>query len=117
MTPLEKTRSRSKRQPDEFGKFQWQIRRCPCLICGAEAECAHLRYSDARHKKLNGRDHRWILPLCPNHHRNGRDSQHGDLGEYEWWQAQNIDPIPIAKALWDARNDLEKMLEIVARRY
>lgn len=111
---LEKTRSRSKkhREPDEFGKFIRNIRDCPCLICGAQAEAAHLRMSDARYKKLNGRDHRWITPLCPQHHRLDEDSQHGKLGEAGWWKAQQIDPLPIAQALWNARNNLQKMIQI-----
>lgn len=115
---LDKTATRSKkhREPDEFGKFIRNIRDCPCLICGAQAEAAHLRMSDARYKKLNGRSHRWITPLCPQHHRLGRDSQHGDLGESGWWQFQQIDPLPIAQALWDARNNLEKMIQISLNR-
>jgi hypothetical protein len=108
---LDKTTSRSKRQPDAFGKFIKNIRQCPCLICGAEAEAAHLRFSDARYKKLNGRDHRWILPLCAGHHRLYPNAQHNS-GEFSWWSNMGIDPLPIAKALWDARNDLEAMQKI-----
>ncbi len=116
---LEKTRSRSKkpREPDEFGKFIRNIRQCPCVLCGAQAEAAHLRYSSAKDQKVNSRNHRWITPLCPQHHRLGRDSQHGDLGEYQWWQAQGVDPLPIAKALWEARNNLQKMIQIASGDY
>lgn len=108
---LSKTRSRSKRQPDEFGKFIKNIRECPCILCGDQAEASHLRFSDARYKKLNGRDHRWILPVCPREHRLGPDAAH-NRGEYAWWSAKGIDPLPIAKALWEARDNLEQMQAI-----
>ena len=108
---LLKNRSRSKRRPDEFGKFIHNIRMCPCLICGAQAEAAHLRMSSAKYQKLNGRDHRWITPLCPNHHRLGPEAQHNG-GEFEFWERYGIDALEIARALWESRNSLEQMQAI-----
>ena len=112
---LEKTRSRSRREQKHFPRFLWNIRACGCLICGGQAESAHVRYSSAKHNKLNGRDDKFVVPLCPGHHRLYPDAQHNS-GESEWWVNRGIDPLEIATKLWEARDDLEKMQEIAARR-
>ena len=107
---LEKTRSRSKRQPKGSPAYLAKIRQCPCVIpgCGRQAEAAHLRMSSAEYGKTNGRHDEWCLPLCPPHHRLDHTSQHGS-GEAAWWSRQMIDPLALAARLWAARDDLEKM--------
>ncbi len=67
--------------------------------------------SSAFHRKVNGRDDKWVNPLCPGHHRLYPDAQHNS-GEAEWWSRQNIDPLATAEALWGMRDDLEKMQQI-----
>ncbi len=109
---LDKTKSRSKRERKHFPEYIALIRQCPCLICGAQAEAAHVRMSSAEYKKLNGRDDHFVVPLCPGHHRLYPDAQH-TMGERQFWTLQGIDPLKIAKRLWEA-NDLEKMQEICA---
>lgn len=108
---LEKTRSRSMRAQKHFPAYIAKIRQCPCVICGDQAEAAHLRMSSAEYGKTNGRDDRWCLPLCPGHHRLNPDAQHNS-GEAQWWSRQAIDPLATAVRLWAARDDLEKMQRI-----
>ena len=110
---LDKTRSRSKREQKHFPRFLALIRQCPCIICGQQAEAAHLRMSSAEYGKANGRSDSWVNPLCPGHHRLYPDAQHAG-SEYEFWQRQKIDPLAIAKALWESQ-DLEQMKMICSK--
>lgn len=111
---LEKTRSRSQyRGQKKCPEYLKKIRECGCLICGREAEAAHLRYSSAEYAKVNARDDQWVTPLCPGHHRLYPDAQHNG-GEEGFWQRHGIDPLSVASQLWEARDDLEKMQEIAA---
>ena len=77
----------------------------PCIICGAEAEVAHIRMSDAKYNKVNGRKDQWVIPLCPGHHRLYPDAQHNS-GERIWWDRQGIDPLEISLKLWNEFNDI-----------
>ena len=97
---LAKTRSRSNRQQTKFPLFLRWIREQPCVICGGQAEAAHLRYSSAEYGKTNGRDDRWVNPLCPQHHRLAPDAQHQG-SEFEFWQRHGINPLETAKRYWD----------------
>ena len=78
----------------------------PCLICGLPGEAAHVRYASIQHGKPEtgmGRkpDDRWCCPLCPAHHREGPDAQHG-TSERQWWIDHKIDPLNIAALLFSA---------------
>ena len=108
---IPKTNSRSKREQKKFPAYLDKIRACHCIICGAQAECAHLRMSSAEYGKVNGRNDKYATPLCPGHHRLYPDAQH-HMGEWKFWAKNGIDPLPIAKALWEARDDLQKMQAI-----
>ena len=110
---LEKTRSRSRREQKHFPAFLWKIRRCQCVICGMQAEAAHVRMSSAKYGKANGRNDQWVVPLCPGHHRLNPDAQHNS-GEAAWWSRQEIDPLDVAQRLWEVRDNLEKMQKIAA---
>jgi hypothetical protein len=69
------------------------IARFGCLICGAwPVEVAHIRYASALFGKPEAGmqakpDDLWTLPLCPGHHRLGKDAQHSG-GERDWWRCQ-----------------------------
>ena len=108
---LLKQRSQSNRKQRKFPRYLDKIRACPCLICGQQAECAHLRMSSAEYSKVNGRDDKWVTPLCPTHHRLGPQAQHS-MAEYRFWEIHAIDPLRVAKALWEARDDLAAMQTI-----
>lgn len=71
--------------------------------------------SSAEYEKVNGRSDKWALSLCAGHHRLYPDAQH-NYGESDWWKMKGINPLPIAKALWEAYPDLEKMCEIARNR-
>lgn len=108
---LSKDRSRSVRTKTKFPDYIAKIRQCPCILCGDHAEASHLRFSSAEYGKANGRRDEWCLPLCPREHRLGPDSAH-TRGEYVWWKSKGIDPLPIAKALWESRDSLLEMQAI-----
>ena len=67
--------------------------------------------SSAEYAKVNARDDKWALPLCPGHHRLNPDAQHNS-GEAEWWSRQSVDPLATAARLWAARDNFEAMFEI-----
>ena len=108
---LNKKSSRSVREQKHFPDFIRKIRQCPCVICGQQAEAAHVRMSSAKYGKTNGRDDKWVVPLCPGHHRLNPDAQHNS-GEQDWWDARGIDPLDVALRLWNVRDDLEKMQRV-----
>ena len=64
--------------------------------------------SSAAHGKTNGRDDKWVTPLCPYHHRLGPLSQHS-MSERQFWEMMLIDPLELARELWEAKDDLKKM--------
>ena len=108
---LDKTTSRSNREQKHFPAYLNNIRACPCLICGGQAEAAHLRLSSAQYGKVNGRFDQWTNPICPDHHRLGPDAQHS-MGEEIFWSRHGLDPLAIAKQLWEARDNLQEMQAI-----
>lgn len=110
---LDKRQGRSRRaRPSAPGQRQPRqhdprhltaIRACPCVLCKAEAEAAHVRYGDPqRGKRPTGigerPSDRWTVPLCPDHHRAADDSQH-DHNERSWWLEHGLDPLAIAEML------------------
>ena len=105
---LNKKLSRSKREQKHFPSYLNLIRQCPCLICGQQAEAAHVRMSSSKYAKTNGRNDKWVVPLCPGHHRLYPNAQHNS-GEQSWWDAMCIDPLEIALHLWTRRDVLEAM--------
>ena len=74
----------------------------PCLICGRKpSDPHHLRYLQPRALGRKASDE-FVVPLCRVHHR----AVHRARDEQAWWQAAGIDPIQIARKLWnDTRID------------
>ncbi len=69
----------------------------PCLICGRQpSDPHHLRFAQPRALGLKVSDE-FTVPLCRGHHR----ELHQAGNELIWWQARNIEPLPIAKAFWE----------------
>lgn len=102
---------RRKRPPEPGAKDERHlrlIRQCQCLACGREpVEAAHVRYADfLRGKPITGIGRKpedfWTVPLCPDDHRNGPNSQHGHGDEREWWELHRIDPLDVATRLYEA---------------
>jgi DNA recombination protein Rad52 len=69
----------------------------PCLICGRQPTCSHhLTFTQPRALGRKVSDE-FTVPLCNLHHRELHER--GD--ERAWWVAKNINPLPIARALWN----------------
>jgi hypothetical protein len=91
------------RQPRQHSeKHLSYIRGLPCIICGdpTRTEAAHVRFADLTvGKRPVGKgekpDDAWALPLCGEHHR----AQHM-VNERSWWEAQRIDALRVALALF-----------------
>ena len=67
-----------------------------CLICGRNrAQAHHLKFMQptALGRKVSDE---FTVPLCSIHHR----ELHQTGAELLWWQAQGIDPEPVARELW-----------------
>jgi hypothetical protein len=68
----------------------------PCLVCGrTPSDPHHLRFAQPRALGRRVSDE-FTVPVCRLHH--GELHRHGD--EAAWWTGVNIDPVPIALALW-----------------
>jgi hypothetical protein len=77
----------------EHRKF---VAKQPCLVCGRiPTEPHHLRFAQPRALGRKVSDE-FAVPVCRLHHRELH--RHGD--EAVWWNARNIDPVPIALSLW-----------------
>ena len=69
----------------------------PCLLCSARpADPHHLRFAQVRALGRKVSDE-FTVPLCRNHHR----EVHHSGNEAAWWHDMGIDPIEIARELWE----------------
>jgi hypothetical protein len=67
----------------------------PCLICGRPTDAHHLRFAQPRALGRRVSDE-FAVPLCRSHHR--ALHRHGD--EVAWWETNKVDPVVIARELW-----------------
>jgi hypothetical protein len=69
----------------------------PCLLCGrTPSDPHHIKFAEnwTAGRKVSDR---FTVPLCRLHHH----ELHRRGNERAWWQQKGIDPLPVAKALWD----------------
>jgi hypothetical protein len=67
-----------------------------CLICGRkQSDPHHLRYLQPRALGRKVSDE-FAVPLCRSHHR----AVHRAVDEQAWWNAAGIDPVKVARQLW-----------------
>lgn len=79
-------------------KYRLNVRRQPCLICGAQADDAHhLRFAQDRGMGLKVGD-QFCVPLCRGHHR----ENHTWGAERTWWALHGVDPVAWAENNWKA---------------
>ena len=72
------------------------VSRQPCVVCGrTPADPHHLRFAQPRALGRKVSDE-YTVPVCRTHHRELH--RYGD--EASWWAGVNVDPVPIALALW-----------------
>ena len=101
--------AKGERKPTSSPSHVVLIRQLPCLRCGMEpcGEGAHVKRGLGHWRP----PHR-LVPLCPGCHRIDPDAQHR-IGEEEFWGRLGINPIRVAKLLWQASGDYAKMRMIV----
>lgn len=116
-TAFQFSRGSQKRPREKTATHLDFIRELPCLICAAEAEAAHIRMgAPTLGKRETGAaekpSDKYTVPLCPQHHRLGNDSQHAH-GEARWWQTVGINPVLVSALLWQVTGDHEAGLAVV----
>jgi DNA recombination protein Rad52 len=69
----------------------------PCIVCNRIlAEAHHVRY--AQPKALGAKvSDEFTVPLCRDHHR----ELHNNGNERAWWHDMGIEPLPVARRLWE----------------
>jgi hypothetical protein len=69
----------------------------PCLLCGRRpSDAHHLRFAQPRALGRRVSDE-FAVPLCRTHHR----VLHNWGDEAEWWKSVNLDPVIVARQLWE----------------
>jgi hypothetical protein len=69
----------------------------PCLLCARKpSDAHHLRFVQPRALGRKASDE-FAVPLCRIHHR----AAHRASDERAWWKAAGIDPLKIARKLWE----------------
>jgi DNA recombination protein Rad52 len=76
-----------------------------CLICGRTPSHAHhIRYAQAKGLALKVSDE-FTVPLCATHH----SENHMTGNELQWWQDRNIEPLSVARKLWQEFRELNRI--------
>jgi hypothetical protein len=94
------------------------IRQLPCARCGMEpcGEAAHVRLNSSAFGKRQAIGQKpgdeWTVPLDRGCHQDDPDSQHR-VGEAIFWDRVGINPLHLAKALYEASSDIPRMRAIV----
>lgn len=107
-------RPKDPRQHDE--RHLAFIRRLPCLVTlTTPVEAAHIRFGrpeeGKRHVGMGEKpSDMWTVPLSQEMHR----LQHS-MNEEDFWSARAIDPIRVARALFDVTGDIQAGEDIVRR--
>jgi hypothetical protein len=69
----------------------------PCLLCGRRpSDAHHLRFAQPRALGRRVSDE-FVVPLCRTHHR----VLHSRGDEAAWWNELKLDPIMVARQLWE----------------
>jgi hypothetical protein len=77
-----------------------------CLICGRHpSDPHHVRFAQVRALGVKVSDE-YTVPLCRGHHR----QLHQAGNEIQWWKAVKIEPLPIARQLWEQTHPQEALL-------
>jgi hypothetical protein len=75
----------------------------PCLVCGRKpSDPHHLRYMQPRALGRKPSDE-FAVPLCRVHH----GAAHHAGNERAWWRQIGIDPIKVARRLWEATRGIK----------
>ncbi|MBB3565854.1 hypothetical protein FHX06_007227 [Rhizobium sp. BK512] len=79
-------------------------------------EAAHVNFPDERFgKHMRGKGTKvgdnWTLPLLPEEHRTGPDTQHKIGHEQAWWESHGIDANTLADRLWRVSGDTAAVIK------
>jgi hypothetical protein len=73
----------------------------PCILCSrSPADAHHIRFAQPRALGAKVSDE-FTVPLCRDHHR----ELHNSGNEIAWCHYMGIDPLPVAKRLWDESHE------------
>ncbi len=76
-----------------------RVAQLPCIVCGRQpCHAHHVKFSQRRGMSMKVSDE-FVVPLCALHH----GDLHRATKERDWWERQNIAPLPIAARLWAER--------------
>jgi hypothetical protein len=103
-------------EPGKDSKHLAFIHLLPCAVSGRRpVEAAHVRFSSKIHGKpqtgigIKPAD-RWTVPLHPDEHR----AQHAfPKGEAAWWISKGIDPLTLARRLWEDSGDVPAAIKAI----
>lgn len=71
-----------------------------CLVCaGKPCQAHHITFSQPRVMARKVGD-QWVVPLCSTHH----EELHKSGNEKSWWRDKGIDPVEMARKLWEERD-------------
>jgi hypothetical protein len=77
-----------------------------CLVCGRkQCDPHHLRYMQPRALGRKVSDE-FAVPLCRSHHR----AVHRAVDEQSWWTAAGIDPVTVARQLWQQTRSMIRQI-------
>jgi DNA recombination protein Rad52 len=82
----------------------------PCLVCSrTPSDAHHLKFAQptALAKKVSDE---FTVPLCRIHHR----QLHQGGNEVNWWMDLDIDPLPIARQLWEESHTTQPAAQTIA---
>jgi hypothetical protein len=83
------------------------VTRQPCLLCGRRpSDAHHIRFVQPRALGRKASDE-FTVPLCRSHHR----SVHRVGDEQVWWLLAGIDPVEVARKLWNQTRTAEGRIE------
>ena len=69
----------------------------PCVLCGrVPGDAHHIRFAQPKAFGAKVSDE-FTVPLCRDHHR----ELHNSGNERSWWHDMGVDPLPIARRLWE----------------
>ena len=83
----------------EEGRHVQRIAGIPCLICQRPANVHHGMHASG---KVRRRDHRFIVPLCRDHHQ-GDEGVHGLGSESKFRERWGVDLVAWAIHAWESR--------------
>jgi hypothetical protein len=79
----------------------------PCLLCGRKpSDAHHIRFVQPRALGRKASDE-FTVPLCRSHHR----SVHRVGDEQVWWLLAGVDPVEVARKLWNQTRTTEGRIQ------